>query len=239
MLQPLLSFLRRPWKRPLRFDEVDVAQLSECRPGDRLKLWTSPNYDRINAYRPGTVGGEGKVGGLSKAQSPRIAAALAEGLPAWLEVVSIDGTKVHLEAKFMTREEVAAEEASAAGKLKAELLKPLRKHEPMSIELRAPEGFEFKVGQSYSIDVPPLEEYVRNPPFDVGLVAPDGAKARAIPPAAQRRLLLRAHFGGLTVHIHVAEVAQEPAWASDQDGVWKEAAATARVVMLKPGNAPA
>ncbi len=207
--------------------------LSEVRPGDKLKLWTTPEHEWINAYRPGSVGGDGKVGTLSKAENRKVAAALAEGLPVWLEVLSISGIEMSLKANFRSREEVAAEKSSAASKLKTELLKPLRKHEPMSIELRAPEGFEFKVGQRYAIDIPPIDEYVLKPPLDVSLISPDGVHVRAIPPAPQRRLLLRAHFGDMVVHMLVVAVASEPAYAGDRTSVWKEAVATARVVTVK------
>ncbi|MDM0013935.1 hypothetical protein QTH87_15985 [Variovorax sp. J22P168] len=103
-----------------------------------------------------------------------------------------------------------------------------------SVELRAPMGFEFKVGQRFALDLPGIERQLESPTLDVPLKSADGSEVRAVPAATQRKVLLRAHYSGATVNVLVIAVSPTPISAGNRDAVWKEAAATARVVF---GNA--
>jgi hypothetical protein len=217
-------------EQPIRFADLDAEQLSMCQVGDAIKLWARPELDFINAYRPGTTGGQGKIGTLLKAENPRLASALAEGLPAWIEVSGIEGHQMHLVAKASTREEVEAEKQSAAARLKRELSVRPRKLPPMSIEVRGPEAFKFSVGQRLRLAAPGLDAYVCAPTLDIHMADEHGNVLRAAISAPSRKLLLRALYAGVNMQILVVAVATEAAYAGDSEGVWKEAAATARVV---------
>jgi hypothetical protein len=216
------------WRPSLRLTELDFAELASCRLGDELKLWTSPNLDWINVYRPGSVGGDGRVGRLEKRENQRVAMLLEEGLPVWLEVLECDGETLRVEVKYKTHEDVSEDAAAAALRLRAELLRPLRKHEPISIEVRSDEGFVFKLAQRYTLNVPNVDRYCAQPTLDIPLRGADGTPARGIPPAAQRKLILRAHYSGFDIHLLVVAIGDGQAYAGNRDRIWNEAAATVR-----------
>jgi hypothetical protein len=113
---------------------------------------------------------------------------------------------------------------------KKELLTRPQKLPPFSVELRAPMGFAFKVGQRFTLDLPDVDKHLEAPRLDVPLKPMDGVEIRAVPAATQRKVMLRAHYSGATVNVLVVAVSPEPTYAGNRDAVWKEAAATARVV---------
>jgi hypothetical protein len=219
----------------IHFTEVDEAELRSCAVGDILKLWTRPGYDWIHVYRPGTVGGRGKVGILAKADNPSISQTLAQGLSVWFKVESVDGPIVTLTTHTQGDEALADDGlASDAARLKKELLRPPRAPVAMSMEVRAAESHPFKIGQRLKLDLTSVDDYVRAPTMDVALVTSEGVAARGILPTLARTVLLRAHFTGVDLHIFVIAVAKDPAYAGERSRIWKEAAATARVVFGKP-----
>ncbi|HEY2254067.1 MAG TPA: hypothetical protein VGI11_00390 [Variovorax sp.] len=220
----------------IHFAEVDEAELRSCAVGDILKLWTRPGYDWIHVYRPGTVGGRGKVGILAKTDNPAIGQTLAQGLSVWFKVQSVEGLIVTLTTHTQADEALDAGLPGEAARLKKELLRPPRAPVAMSMEVRAAENHPFKIGQRLKVDLTSVDDYVRAPTMDVALVSSEGVAARGILPTLARTVLLRAHFTGVDLHILVIAVAKDPAYAGERSRIWKEAAATARVVFGNPAS---
>ncbi|MGJ7510545.1 hypothetical protein [Variovorax sp. GT1P44] len=123
-----------------------------------------------------------------------------------------------------------AEEAAAIARQKKELLTRPQKLPAFSMELRARESYTFKVGQRFTVKLPVIDRYLEAPSADVPLLAPDGEEVRAIPTATQLKVMLRAHYSGATVNVIAVSVDAALAHAGTREAVWKEAAATARVV---------
>lgn len=69
-----------------RFDRIDTEELAECKPGDRLMLWTKPHLPYINIYRPRIMSGNGIVAVMQCADNPEITALLDQGKTLWFEV---------------------------------------------------------------------------------------------------------------------------------------------------------
>jgi hypothetical protein len=115
-----------------------------------------------------------------------------------------------------------------------ELLTRPSKLPAFSVELRAPLGFVFKVGQRFTLALPDIDKHLEAPGLDVPLAPVDGVEIRAVPAATQRKVMLRAHYSGATVNVLVIAVSPEPVYAGNRDAVWKEAGATARVVFGSP-----
>lgn len=113
---------------------------------------------------------------------------------------------------------------------KRELLTRPRKLPAFSVELRAPVGFEFKIGQRFMLGLPDIDTHIEAPGDDVPLKPMDGVEVRAVTAATQRKVLLRAHYSGATVNVLVVAVAPAPTYSGNRDAIWKEAAATARIV---------
>ncbi|MDM0075997.1 hypothetical protein QTH90_16450 [Variovorax sp. J2P1-59] len=123
-----------------------------------------------------------------------------------------------------------SDEAAAIARQKKELLTRPQKLPAFSMELRAREGYAFKVGQRLTVALPAIDRYLAAPTTDVPLHAPDGEDVRAVPTATQLKVMLRAHFSGATVNVIILSVEPAPVHAGNREAVWKEAAATARVV---------
>ena len=123
-----------------------------------------------------------------------------------------------------------AEEAAAIARQKKELLTRPQKLPAFSMELRALESYTFKVGQRFTVKLPAIDRYLEAPTPDVPLLAPDGEEVRAVPTATQLKVMLRAHYSGATVNVIAVSVDPGLAHAGTREAVWKEAAATARVV---------
>lgn len=119
---------------------------------------------------------------------------------------------------------------AAMARQKQELLTRPQKLPAFSVELRAREGYAFKIGQRLKPDLPHIDRYLEAPSADLPLLAPDGEEVRAIPAATQRKVMLRAHYSGAVVNVIVVSVASALAYEGNRDAVWREAAATARIV---------
>lgn len=123
-----------------------------------------------------------------------------------------------------------SEEAAAIARQKKELLTRPQKLPAFSMELRAREGYTFKLGQRFTVKLPAVDRYLEAPTADVPLLAPDGEEVRAVPTATQLKVMLRAHYSGATVNVITMSVETALVHAGTREAVWKEAAATARVV---------
>lgn len=64
---------------PLVFSAMFPKQLRFVAPGERCALWTKDDREEINIYRPGTIGGTGKIAALSKVGNPKLTEYLAAG----------------------------------------------------------------------------------------------------------------------------------------------------------------
>jgi hypothetical protein len=222
------------WNKSVQLVDADAQQLSRCAVGDCLKLWTRPNYEWINAYRPGTVGERGRVGSLVKADHLRIAKILDEGHPVWLEVEHCSGHAVRLGFLVENHVEIVADRLTPAGLLQHELKRKVRLARPMCLEVRASKHYQFRIGQGLEIAVPPIEEFALHPGLDVPFRSlPDGAPLRATAAAPVRMFLLRAHFTGLILRAVIVGVSAEPSHEGDRTNVWREASATARINFIR------
>lgn len=64
---------------PVVFSAIFPEQLRFTTMGDRCSLWTKDDREEINIYRPGTVGGIGKIAALPKLGNPKLTEYLAAG----------------------------------------------------------------------------------------------------------------------------------------------------------------
>lgn len=61
------------------FSEIFPGQLRFMSEGDRCALWTRADREEINIYRPGVVGGAGKIAVLQKLNNPKLTEYLVAG----------------------------------------------------------------------------------------------------------------------------------------------------------------
>jgi DNA polymerase III epsilon subunit-like protein len=72
-------FLETGEKIPVVFSAIFPEQLRFTTIGDRCALWMKDDREEINIYRPGTVGGTGKIAALPKLGNPKLTEYLAAG----------------------------------------------------------------------------------------------------------------------------------------------------------------
>ncbi|WP_199227570.1 3'-5' exonuclease [Limnohabitans sp. T6-5] len=82
---------------PLVFNNVFAEQLRFVTANDRCKFWTKDDRQEINIYRPGTLGGKGKIAYLTKAENPELARQLAAGFEIDLLLRERDGDTLRFE----------------------------------------------------------------------------------------------------------------------------------------------
>lgn len=82
---------------PLVFNNVFAEQLRFVTANDRCKFWTKDDRQEINIYRPGTLGGKGKIAYLTKAENPELARQLAAGYEIDLLLRERDGDTLRFE----------------------------------------------------------------------------------------------------------------------------------------------
>jgi hypothetical protein len=81
------------------FFEVFPEQLTQCKAGTEIILWSREDYEFINGYREGTGGGEGKVFSMLKADNPQIAECFDLRHPIWAIVTDCENGKFNIEFK--------------------------------------------------------------------------------------------------------------------------------------------
>lgn len=70
----------------LFISKIDIENLFGCATGTKLKLWTKPDRDSINAYAPGSIGGSGLALMLPKEHNAPLVKAMASGMARHLHV---------------------------------------------------------------------------------------------------------------------------------------------------------
>lgn len=218
----------------LRFGEIDAEQLAHCRSGDRINLWLSPDQSFVNAYRRGSVGGQGRVATLYCKDNPRLLDVMTKGRPAWLTVERHTDSTYAVDLHTTTAEEVRTREREAEDQRGKELLTPYRPKKPIVVEMRAPEAVSFQEGQQLTFKSESIDHYATSPSANLEfIVAPGLPLAFVRAGAGQRTRILRAHFSGFTIHAQVSKVSPEPVYAGDADSIWKEASATVQISFTK------
>ncbi|MGR2664269.1 hypothetical protein ACUXVY_22000 [Chromobacterium haemolyticum] len=71
---------------------LDVNELLLCKPNDKIRLWSKSHLDFVNAYRPGTLGGDGLVFSMLKSENINIAEIVDSGDWVWAEINVISDT---------------------------------------------------------------------------------------------------------------------------------------------------
>jgi DNA polymerase-3 subunit epsilon len=82
----------------LRVTSIDIDNLYACKSGDLLTLWTVPDFERINAYAPGSMLGSGFVAAFEKARNPWLAEKFASKEVRFLRVEVSEDRRHSLEA---------------------------------------------------------------------------------------------------------------------------------------------
>ena len=71
---------------PVMFSAIFPEQLRFVTLGERCALWTKDDREEINVYRPGTLGGVGKIATLTKLSNPELTKHLARGYEAHMRI---------------------------------------------------------------------------------------------------------------------------------------------------------
>ena len=218
----------------LHFSDIDAEQLAQCGSGDRLNLWLSPDQSFINAYRRGTVGGQGRVATLYCKDNPRLLDVMTEGRPVWLIVECRTDSSYAFDLHMTTAEEVRTRQKEAEDQRRIELLTPYRPKKPIVVEMRAPEAVSFQEGQRLTFKGESIDHYAISPAANLEfIIAPAAPLAFLRAGADQRTRILRAHFSGFTIRAQVTKVSPEPVNAGDACSIWKEASATVQISFTK------
>lgn len=218
----------------LYFSDTDAEQLALCESGDRLNLWLSPDQNFVNAYRRGTMGGQGRVATLYCKDNPRLFDVMTEGLPVWLTVDRRTNSSYAFELLRTTAEELRTQQKQAEDQRRIELLTPYSPKKPIIVEMRAPEAVSFHEGQQLTFKAESIDNYATSPSTKLEfIVAPAAPLAFLRAGANQRTRILRAHFSGFKIHAQVTKVSSEPAYSGDADSIWKEASATVQISFTK------
>ena len=217
--------------------EVFHDQLRECEEGDSFTLWTRPEVDLIYAYRSGTVGGQGKVVTIHKQENPKLVQMLDVGWSVDLTLIKKGPVlKFQLTAD---PPEVVAERAAANKKILREEARAIltRSYRPakreLSVQVRSREGRKFRVGETMSMPVKPIEKHLEELIYDFRLVGESGTVGWVCAVTEIRQRILRAHFNGYQISGVVTAVSEQAIYSGDQEKIWKEEECTATISFRK------
>lgn len=218
----------------LRFSEIDIEQLAQCESGDRLSLWLCPDQSFVNAYRRGTVGGQGRVASLYCKDNPWLLEVMTKDRPVSLIVECRTDSSYTFSLHMATAEEVRTWQKEAEDKRRSELLTQYRPKKPIVVEVRAPEVVSFQEGQQLTFKDESIDHYAISPSASLEfIIAPTAPLAFLRAGADQRMRILRAHFSGFTIHAQVSKVSPEPVYTGDAGSIWKEASAFVKISFIK------
>lgn len=149
--------------RDLVFEAIDKEQLLLCSEGDELALWTQADYHSINAYRPGTTGGQGRVFSLRKDKNQTVADAMAKGVEVWAVIDVMTANQVIISAHRLSDAEM---EARKMAKLKARadyinrvLTAPYKKHRATKVQAHIHKGITVRQGDFLTVSAEPINSY--------------------------------------------------------------------------------
>lgn len=196
--------------------------------GESLQLWTKPGLDFINAYVPGTVGGQGRAFQLMKADHPTITSTLQSGRRTWLEVTAVKDGAYHLSAKCDSEQDVLDRFKAARAHREQLLDAPPKTLKPIAITVESRMPTRLQEGFVLPFIDEPKENYLRQSTLSVEFVVPEILRVATIrKPSSAVEKILQAHFNGYRVRL---EITAEPEKATSGDlySYWE--------VLLAPGT---
>jgi len=143
--------------------------LALCKIGGSVSLWMPKDgRQQINVYRPGSLGGQGRLGLIPNKYLNVISKHLSQNLGYNAEILDININKSNCKIKYtpISKQETEARHAKqiedAATKLKSELQKKYRPRNSISVSVSLPKNHTLKEEQELFLEKKPLEYYIEN-----------------------------------------------------------------------------
>ncbi len=148
--------------------EPDTSELELCQPGNHTTLWMSKDKPgKIFIFRPGSLGGNGRIGFVPSQHARTISSHIAKGLDYESEIIELSGRRCAIECRLFSEEETetrrSAQEATYRQALKDELTKPYNPRKPIELFVDLPVQSGIKAGAKLQIEIQDLDSYLQSP----------------------------------------------------------------------------
>lgn len=192
-------------------DAPDTTELKNCNPGDRVKLWKSPDEPMfILVYRSGSVGGFGKIGRVPKKYSHIIAEHMGKGLGTESVFRNHTNRGYQIECKLISEEETRMQLQREAEALVEELSKPYAPSKGFEFRIQLPKKHELKKTDRLFLRQKPIEYYRKHigPLRLEFLDKNDKLVARKDNEPSLAKRLLRAQFSHYELDIFIISISK-------------------------------
>ncbi len=210
------------------FPEV-VLTLKE---GDTLNLWTKPGLDIINAYAPGTVGGQGLAFQFAKAENPVLSACIQRGQPTWIEVKAVNGGKCAIESISRTLDDETARLKAIRAAREVLFKTPLTVVKPIKVVISSRLPMKLQRGWVLPFVDEAMDHYVRQDEVQPEFLVPSLFRvATIIKPQTACAKVVQAHFSGYGIRL---EITGDPSigYTGNAYAYWEEQTAPALLTFI-------
>ncbi|MBN1177021.1 MAG: hypothetical protein JXA51_05010 [Dehalococcoidales bacterium] len=199
-----------------KVEKIQTEELAQCHFGDYVNLWIPKDVlEKVYIYRPGSVGGTGKIGYVEKKYSNIVAKHLNKELKCEAEIMEINVKKSLCKIKCrlicqeeMLRKQTADIEAASTG-LQAELQAEYTPRNPVFLtKIQLPKNHSLVEGQELLLENKSIDYYVQNATnLSVNFVDNNGIiVAQKSYETKIIRNLLRAYFNDYIVKIRIKKI---------------------------------
>ncbi len=179
-------------------------EIAHLKPGDDLALWTVPDLEYVNAYRPGTDFGQGLAIRLLKADNPWVADRMRAGLRAWLHIDAFDGRVLSVTAHAETEEDHLCSIQKARERYRKAIETVPRKLPAIQVYVASRLPSQLIPGWRLPFIPEPIDHYVNNTWAGPQFIIPKyGTVAYIRKPSSAALKVLQAHFHGYRIRLEV------------------------------------
>ncbi|MGM0582764.1 MAG: hypothetical protein ACQETL_18965 [Bacteroidota bacterium] len=189
-----------------QLNNVNKAELNECKIGDYLLIWFPENKTLINLYRPGTRSGEGKVGKVSGRFMKTIFRHISRGDRVDAEIESISNGKCLIRFDITSAKKLKEDKGREISQIRELLEKPYSPRKPLQYKLFTRANSSLKIGDGLILQLDNLEAIEANLQSIEIPVLFEGRQIGEITGQAVCRKILRGFYSGYNMEAHIQEI---------------------------------